>query len=408
MDADRFDALVRSLSTTGSRRGLTRWLGGLTAGSLLAPLLAVAGAAKPKKCKPKCKGKQCGPDGCKGKCGKCKQNESCTKGGKCKCVPDCTGKPCGAGNGCGGACQSGSCSAGKVCVRGACEGACPDTATLCADECVDTDTDNQHCGLCDRPCTGDLTCIAGTCDCASGVKCGDECVDPLSDNEHCGGCGTRCQGDLTCLSGNCGCASGTQCDSACVDTNSDSAHCGFCDNPCPANTTCKSGQCITSCDPSCRADGSANDQTCPGKPGPCPCQKHCGGGWCGDCCHDGHCIGHQDGNRCIEPDDPDHAGNYVCGCWANEEPCGLNAECSSCCAPQECVDRYGQGWTCKYGSDTPGEVGLGAKGCGCDTENGYGRFGNICCKQGYVECQDNSECCSGTCDQGQTPPFCTW
>lgn len=68
-------------------------------------------------CKPACKGKQCGEDGCGGSCGDCGFGAPCVSG-LCGCVPDCGQRACGP-DGCGGTC--GSCQDGLACSdNGAC------------------------------------------------------------------------------------------------------------------------------------------------------------------------------------------------------------------------------------------------------------------------------------------------
>ena len=137
MDPKRFDAVLRSLSTTPSRRIAVRLLAGLVLGDALGSLLGqpVAEAhnaltacrkksgKQKKKClkkarahnaqhaaetpAPPCIGrcaltKPCGPDGCGGVCGTCAGTETC-QSTTCVCVPNCTGKNCG-DDGCGGSC----------------------------------------------------------------------------------------------------------------------------------------------------------------------------------------------------------------------------------------------------------------------------------------------------------------
>ena len=55
-------------------------------------------------CTPKCDGKQCGPDGCGGKCGTCVEWEVCLDGVCCE--TQCKDKDCGP-DGCGGNCGGG-------------------------------------------------------------------------------------------------------------------------------------------------------------------------------------------------------------------------------------------------------------------------------------------------------------
>ena len=73
---------------------------------------------------------------------------------------------------------------------------------VCANQCVDLKTDRNNCGGCGEPC-GDagLTCVNGSCQCASpAVMCG-QCVDITRDPNNCGYCGHSCQGN--------GCANST-------------------------------------------------------------------------------------------------------------------------------------------------------------------------------------------------------
>ncbi|KYF89992.1 hypothetical protein BE17_28530 [Sorangium cellulosum] len=136
-----------------------------------------------------------------------------------------------------GACGD-ECPAGASCVNGACEdrsqgsggaggaGGTDDAAVggsdgvpedcggertmkRCDGVCVDTRTDPDHCGRCDkqcdpgRACAGSLcqrTCLEGLTDCAG--SCVDLSVDPL----HCGGCDLACDPGRPCEEGSCGCS----------------------------------------------------------------------------------------------------------------------------------------------------------------------------------------------------------
>jgi hypothetical protein len=40
---------------------------------------------------------------------------------------------------------------------------CESGLELCAATCVDLTSDSQHCGNCDKRCTGSRTCVAGIC-----------------------------------------------------------------------------------------------------------------------------------------------------------------------------------------------------------------------------------------------------
>ena len=156
---------------------------------------------------------------------------------------------------------------------------CPGSFSLCLGECVDTDTDEAHCGNCDTVCDPGYVCSAGSCElsCQAGlVACDDSCIDPLEDAAHCGASGD-CAGanagavcdPLTeaCVDGACEpvCPAGEiMCDGACVDPLSDVDYCGasgdclgnnagvVCGGPtssCPgaADEICQGGQCAPGC-----------------------------------------------------------------------------------------------------------------------------------------------------------------
>ena len=130
MDASEFDNLVRQLSATPHRRGLVRGLAGGGVASALALLgLEEAEAEFPSKCR---RTAQCGPGArCKKRPGK--------NTGKCKCLPGLT--------------------------------SCPGTLG-----CVNTQTDNNNCGLSCTQCSAGRVCTTGTC-CSSGEKpCGTSCI----------------------------------------------------------------------------------------------------------------------------------------------------------------------------------------------------------------------------------------
>jgi hypothetical protein len=82
--------------------------------------------------------------------------------------------------------------------------------TTCGTSCVETDTDPNHCGMCNNACAGGRTCTAGVCDCPPET--------PL--------CGDRC-----------------------ADFDTDSAHCGMCDNPCGMGEVCEGGECVAGEEP---------------------------------------------------------------------------------------------------------------------------------------------------------------
>jgi len=81
-------------------------------------------------CIPKCDGKDCGIDGCGGKCGTCPANHECIAS-SCICVPDCANRECG-DDGCGNDCSPG-CAGDVTCLPGgkcAQSGPCSSSTTL--------------------------------------------------------------------------------------------------------------------------------------------------------------------------------------------------------------------------------------------------------------------------------------
>jgi len=115
-------------------------------------------------CTPSCAGKACGaPDGCGGQCttGSCPSGQTCGGGGvqsQCGCTPNCAGKACGAANGCGGVCSAGACASGQTCGGGGVPNQCG-----CTPNCA-----GKTCGAADG-CGG--RCLSGSC--PGGAICGD-------------------------------------------------------------------------------------------------------------------------------------------------------------------------------------------------------------------------------------------
>ncbi|MCB9593039.1 MAG: hypothetical protein H6719_09930 [Sandaracinaceae bacterium] len=144
------------------------------------------------------------------------------------------------------------------------EDACVATTEICngVDDDCDGDVDEgfdlhvpERCGACDRVCTapnsmcvpdgsGGFTC-GSTCDPMRFTDCGaDTCVDTSTDEAHCGGCGVRCDPGEDCVEGACRCGgvaggedcagtvASTCCGTRCVDLNTSSDHCGSCNAAC--------------------------------------------------------------------------------------------------------------------------------------------------------------------------------
>lgn len=180
MDADRFDAMVQSLTGIVTRRGIIRALAGLgltgTFGTL--PGLLESRAKKGKK-KKKCKGKK-------------------TCGGTCIPKANC--------------CTDNNCISGQICVQGRCvtgQGTCLSGANFCAN--------------------GNSLCSGGDCQCYTTMDNETRC-GISTDNQTCG----RCINDAQCAAiypgipgvfcanqtqANCGCSPGLP---------------GVCMAPCPS------------------------------------------------------------------------------------------------------------------------------------------------------------------------------
>jgi hypothetical protein len=158
MESERFDRLARSLTTGSSRRGVVAGLAGSLATTLS---LASGGDAKRARkrhkkcrCRPNCKNKVCGDNGCGKSCGTCPADQLFCCNGACR--SEC--------------CGDAQCATGQTCLRGACvtpctiDQDCPVSInTCCNGACVNTDTDRNNCGACGTPCSGTATCFDGQC-----------------------------------------------------------------------------------------------------------------------------------------------------------------------------------------------------------------------------------------------------
>ena len=179
-------------------------------------------------CLPACAGKECGDDGCGGACGACDQyaNSYCD-GFTCACTPDCDGTLCG-DDGCGGSC--GACADPYVCSEGACVSGCPDGVTPCDNECVDYDTDPEHCGDCATICATTDPGEVGVCDGACGAA---DCPEHHwnLDGQPANGCEYACvlAGAEACNQADDDCDGATDED---FDLDTSLVHCGACDAPC--------------------------------------------------------------------------------------------------------------------------------------------------------------------------------
>ena len=315
------------------------------------------------------------------------------------CEPSCFDRPCGAGDGCGGAC---GCPAGLACVEGQCDSCTP----ACYGRACGDDGCDGSCGSCnqDEVCLAVGVCCLPSCEgkacgddgcggacgaCVVGEVCFDDaCCEPQCDGLSCGG-GDGCGGI-------CGCADGWDC----VQSQ--------CEDPCRAITYegCCDGAVVKWCEDHQlqQVDCASHAQS----PGPlCGWAAQEGYYWCGavtspdptgafpiDCPDD-------------EPCEPDCVGK-VCGadgcggsCGACDEGvCDLEGQCclpacdGKACGPDGC------GGTC--GLCGCGEVCVDGA-CSfamCETrECGPDGCGGDCgdCPTGEV-CAPDHTCCAPLCD----------
>ena len=155
-----------------------------------------------------------------------------------------------------------------ICSDGEC--VCEAGTEECDGECVDLDTNREHCGSCDSACDDDQVCSDGECEegCPEELSmCDGECVDQESDDDHCGACGDECTTNVDgatafCEDGECieECPGEHHevCDEQCVDLQTDRNHCGECDEACAINQNCNNGSCQNV------AGGCEDDGDCPG------------------------------------------------------------------------------------------------------------------------------------------------
>lgn len=252
MGPTRFDALLRVLSASPSRRAALRLAGALAFGGAAAASIESASAKRCPECKKK-KGRKCkkAPDDTPCSVGVCKD-------GRCVCAPQCGGKTCGDPDGCGGKCITNQgCSAGqtcssqgqcqtqgcshdsdccpadrpgcasetlgiyKFCANGACVCAAPNRPQYPA-ECVFPPDPSQ----CHECCVNDdcvvktsdpnRICFFGNCTCGGDkptlcvvrVEGGAPyCTDPTGDPENCSpfltDCGVKCAPGAACVNGQC-------------------------------------------------------------------------------------------------------------------------------------------------------------------------------------------------------------
>ncbi len=145
MDSHRFDHLTRVLARTLDRRRVAGLLTIAGAGAVNAVRTSDSEARKRKKRKKKSPPVTPSPP-------PAPPPTTPPTSPPSGCTPSCAGKACGANNGCGSPCQTGSCPANQTCQNG---------------QCVPADG-------CDPPCPSGRQCYQGTCTCTSSAQCANE------------------------------------------------------------------------------------------------------------------------------------------------------------------------------------------------------------------------------------------
>ncbi len=278
-----------------------------------------------------------------------------------------------------------TCTPPEFCTQGACGDTCAPGLDRCGDECVDLDTDVNHCGHCDTVCTvanGTPACVSRSCgiqscnpgwgDCDSNYTTG--CETPLGTDTNCSTCGDACSfnhASGSCVAGSCvlgNCETGWgDCDSnpqnGCESDLTSEQNCGTCGNSCEADESCINGQCVFHCadadsdgyqDENCGGDDcdDSNADIHPNADDPCGdgVDQNCDGTdecVCKDDDHDGHkdqsCGGDDcdDNNSLINPqaqedcdDDADNDCDGFTDC--DDTDCAMDAACT-------CPDADGDG-----------------------------------------------------------------
>jgi hypothetical protein len=391
MDADRFDALSRSLSAIHSRRGTVRGVLAALVGGLLLPIADLEARARNSKQKrhggkqrgqwrrgdpaggssrsqskhrqPKGKSdwqrgvqSRAGTAACKapGKpCTKAKQRKCCSRKcsskGKCLCTSasQCT-RP-------SSACQQVSCTKGQCVTQNkAANTPCPDEGT--PNPCTN-DVCNAS-GQCTHPAkTNGAPCPGGTCQsgqCKADATCSDTIKNGNESDVDCGGsCPTKCGNGKTC-GGDGDCQSGHCCAGTCRECCSP--------NHCPSSTDCKTWSCPTN---QCVSENE-NDGT--------DCQRQGGPGLCDD----GECVAVEcePGTTCRDASCQGSKLTQSATCAANGTcPAKVEIECND---GNPCTDNLCAGGACQHPDKPDGE-----------------------------SCNGGDTCCSGTCQTccpGSTRP----
>jgi hypothetical protein len=307
---------------------------------------------------------------------------------------------------------------------------CEAPRDLCADECVDLQSDALHCGGCNAACqpgktcaagrcipggnmtclfcAPGVTCINGSCDCQGrGALCSALCIDTQQLPVSCGGCFTACMtSGAICRGGSCQCPVGEKaCGGDCLDVRTDPVNCGDCGVICGAGQRCEAGQCVTSCSTAqnCATDRcydvDNDSRHCGSTCSPCPTGAACVAGNCE--CPQGTQLC---GAACIDVlRDSNH-------CGACDQACATGERCvAGACQCQTGLNRCGA--TCTSLSDDGDHCGDCNQPCAPGTLCSNGQCVTSC-SLGVEPCAEMRSCpsglnpsrcgsCSRTCSPGE-------
>lgn len=191
-------------------------------------------------------------------------------------------------------------------VDGCTQSCTEEQSMCCGTQCVDADTNTQHCGVCNNACNPDEAdqCHDGQCRCGVGSPCGNGlicydggCRDLQRDRNNCGIRGFACATGESCVAGTCVCANanGVACNAGeaccslgCSDLSSDANNCGSCGTRCDEFEICENSSCA--CEHPCPQSTlpGASQQTACCEDGcfdTCTNANNCGS--CGNVCGEG-------------------------------------------------------------------------------------------------------------------------
>jgi hypothetical protein len=427
MDWERFDELARALAAPVSRRRTVGALAAALAGALRGGLDPAAGAQSVR-CRTTRIGERCG------QCGVCLRT---SEFGAVRCVPFAHACPGGASD---DACPS--CDPDTLTCRPAQDcGPCGKCVTAMATGC--TYFPQGRDGQCNpelNPCNP----ATGKCYCRRGLTfCDPDCVDLQTDPNHCGQCNYPCRTCENCREGKC-----VPCDEQCERCEEGRGCVSTCEDRCKA---CLDGRCVKPDPPICVCSGEEGGGAPSAKRVVLPVVaaagveagkvQPCGEGDAAQCCVPKQCCGEGASARCCGRDQlccggVCCTGQECCGgaCCAEDETCCGGTCCSAgqqCCDGEcraECDDTCGEGYSaCELDPDFDGRqretccpdgspccpgnwfdkcaadpetgacCGLGTKQCGalccpldhnCNQITDEGVDYEVCCPQGISSCRD--------------------